>query len=56
MPPSPEMGMGVDHGTDVSDLDLDIVGAEYLANTDFASQSVSRPCLADTGRRFSQSW
>lgn len=39
MPPSPEMGMGVDDATDVSDLDLDI--AEDVAHKDFARQSVS---------------
>lgn len=39
MPPSPEMGMGVDNATDVSDLDN--VGAEGVANKDFTRQSVS---------------
>jgi hypothetical protein len=41
MPPSPEIGMGINDVIDVSDIDLDNTGVEDGAGEDFARQSVS---------------
>ena len=41
MPPSPELGMGIDDMIDVSDIDLGTAGVDDVENEGFVRHSVS---------------